>query len=127
MSPPVWYRQRAQCPALGGDLARFAFPSRCRLMGTYPWTGDAAQLPFMPKIHPVATVNAMAFLAGNPVNFPHLAGVGPLYEERGISSGMEHLHNFLVADHSFPIRATYLQLLVYRSEEHTSELQSLTN
>src|ERR1019366_6523777 len=30
---------------------------------------------------PVAQINPSAFLAGNPVNFPHLAGVGPLYEK----------------------------------------------
>src|ERR1019366_1150619 len=27
-------------------------------------------------------LNAAAFLAGNPVNFPHLASVGPLYDKR---------------------------------------------
>src|ERR1019366_5521048 len=26
-------------------------------------------------------LNAAAFLAGNPVNFPHLASVGPLYDK----------------------------------------------
>src|ERR1019366_5254252 len=31
--------------------------------------------------HPVATVNAKAFLAANPANFPHLVRLGPLYDK----------------------------------------------
>src|ERR1035437_8165731 len=30
----------------------------------------------------IGSLNTTAFLAGNPVNFPHLAGVGPLYEKK---------------------------------------------
>ena len=47
-----------------------------------PRVPDRTDFPSGPTISPGAKVNATASLAGNPVNFPHLARVGPLYDKK---------------------------------------------
>ena len=86
----------------GLRLGSFALPGRCSLRPHVTWRRTAAPSPFtwqvarhspqcgrlrckiqLPSARPHvyrAKLNTAAFLAGNPVNFPHLARVEPLYD-----------------------------------------------